>query len=165
MSLQINAIQTTHSPSHYNNADETPAPFDFDDSITFSLRNAITALGEAINGLMSIQPELIASEMGISTELVSPQVEKWSNAFLSILQHWESQISGASSPSQQQLAEWQGDMQVANSDSGSSSSALNGVMSMLTSGTSSKTSTYQNLVQQASSVVTALLNAMAQNWS
>lgn len=144
-------------------------PFDFDDSLTFSYRDGIFALGTAINNLLAIQPQIIASEMAISSEEISAQIDKWSQQYLSILQGYQQQI-GALDPSkdpnwQTDLATLQGDMSVANAGSSASSTSLNGVLSMLTSGTSSKTSTYQSLIQQVSSVVTALLNAMTQNWS
>lgn len=142
----------------------TSKPFDFDHSIAFSFRDAISTLGQAIFGLMDIQPQLITSEMAVSSQLISPHMNSWNNAFLGILQYWQQVIATnnhqGGDPSAQNLATWQGDMQVANADSTSASTALNGVLSSQTSFTSAGTTSNQNLVQEAQSVVTALLNSM-----
>ncbi len=141
------------------------SPFDFDDSIVFSYKNGIFALANAINGLLAMQPQIISSEMAISTELVSPQITKWSDYWLEQLQTIEAAIKTLGpKPDPGTLADYQAQMSVASAQSSASSTSLNGVLSMLTSGTSSKTTTYQNLTQQVQSVVTALLNAMIQNW-
>ncbi len=147
---------------------DTSTPFDFDDSLTFSYRGAIAALGQAISNLLAMQPQIIAAKMAISTEAISPQIDKWSQGYLAILQYYQKQINNLNPDDknfQKDLAALQGDMSVANSASSASATGLNGVLSMLTAGTSSETSTYQSLINQISSVVTALLNAMATNWS
>lgn len=139
-------------------------PFAFDPSLKFTYSNAIFELGAAINELLGDQPGILASDMGIQNTLVSPIVNGYSTAWLNQLKADEQALDPNLHPglSQQQIADDQAKMSEDNAASTASSTGLNGVMSMVSQGVSSKTTTYQNLAQQAQSVVTALLNFMSQ---
>jgi len=140
-------------------------PFSFDDSIRFTYGNAIMALGAAINELLSDQPGLIASDMGISNGLVSKVMNDASNYWLGKIKDAQTTITNLpSDASSQQVAAAQSALTVANANSTASSTSLNGVMSMVTQGVSSKTSSYQNLVQQANGTVSSLLSFISQLW-
>ena len=138
-------------------------PFSFDPSLKFSYSNGIFEMGAAINELLSDQPDILAAEMGIQNTLVSPIVNSYSTAWLNQLKSDEQGIKNAGTD-QGKIAQAQGQMSEDNAASTASSTGLNGVMSMVSQGVSSKTTTYQNLAQQAQSVVTALLNFISQNW-
>lgn len=143
--------------------DANTDPFAFDPSLNFTYSNAIFALGAAINELMATQPGIIAADQAIQNNLVSQISTNFSNAWLAQLKTDEAAIQAAGTDAGK-IAAAQGQMSVDNAASSASSQLMNSAMSLVTQGVSSKTTTYQNLAQQAQSVVTALLNAMVQNW-